>query len=201
MAHTPRLLGPVQFVGSFSGAMPEATVPEVAFAGRSNVGKSSAINALLGMRGLARVSRTPGRTQALNVFDVAGSWRVVDLPGYGHAKVSRGLRTQWKGWIEEYLFEREALRLVVALVDSRIPAQESDKMLLRALIEGQVPTLVLATKIDAISRTRRAGALVQLAAGLGVPRETLLPFSATEPIGIDDARGMLATALGIRPPK
>lgn len=181
-----------RFLGSFPDAPPPPTLPEVAFAGRSNVGKSSAINCLLGVEGLARTSKTPGRTQALNYFEVDGRWIAVDLPGYGHAKVSHAVRAHWKGLIEGYLAERETLRLVIVLVDSRIPPQESDRQLIHGLLDAGIHTLVVATKVDAVPRGKRDATLAALAEAHGLPAGALMPFSAHERIGRDEVRALIA---------
>lgn len=189
--------GAVRFLGSFTDALPPEGPPEVAFAGRSNVGKSSAINAIVGVGGLARVSKTPGRTQALNVFELAGPkpWRIVDLPGYGHASVAHHLRDAWRGWIETYLARRASLALVVSLIDARVPAQELDRVLLSALVELRVPTLVVATKVDGLSRREREPALAALAQAHGFSRDQLLPMSAKEGEGVEAAREMIRRAV------
>jgi GTP-binding protein len=177
--------GRTRFLGSFTDALPAPSLPEVAFAGRSNVGKSSALNALAGVGSLARVAKTPGRTQAINLFAVEDAWIAADLPGYGYARVQQTLREQWKGLIESYLGERPTLRLVVALLDVRIPPQALDGQLLSGLSAAEIPTLVVATKVDALSPTRRAAAVAELARGHGLPPEAVVPFSSHDGIGRD----------------
>lgn len=184
----------VRFIGSFPGEPPPPSLPEVAFAGRSNVGKSSALNLLLGA-GQARVSKTPGRTQALNFFAVDESWLAVDLPGYGHAQVSHATRASWKRLIEAYLGERPTLRLVIPILDSRIPAQDSDRVLIRGLTDAGIPYLALATKIDGIPRSKRAAAVTALARAHGLPPEAVVPFSATERIGKDEVLDVIRRAV------
>ena len=174
----------VRFLGSFGEQLPEPGFPEVAFAGRSNVGKSSAINALLNRKSAARVSRTPGRTQHINLFDVDSEICFADLPGYGFAKVPEEVQLKWKASIEKYLGEREALCLVVVLVDSRRKAQELDRALIEGLHEAELPTIVVATKIDKLSKSKQKPQIRQLAAGLGIPRSDLLVFSSTKHMGI-----------------
>ncbi|MFZ5478549.1 MAG: ribosome biogenesis GTP-binding protein YihA/YsxC [Myxococcota bacterium] len=181
--------GPTRFVGSFTGALPPPTLPEVAFAGRSNVGKSSLLNALVGVKGLARVAKTPGRTQAINLFEVQGRWIAVDLPGYGYAKVSQAMRASWKGLIEGYLGTRETLRMVVALLDARLPPQDADRALLAGLIDAGIPVLPVATKVDALTRGKRQATLDALAKGHGL--SGVLGVSSTERIGIDELRGAI----------
>lgn len=187
--------GHARFLGSFTRDIPAPGLPEVAFAGRSNVGKSSAINALLGVGGLARTSRTPGRTQALNFFEVGGRWIAVDLPGYGYAKVSHTARESWKRHIEDYLGERPTLKLVVVLVDARHPAQPMDQQLIESLVAAGIRVLVLATKVDAISRTKRQAALAALAAGHRLQPDMVLGFSSTESIGVEEARAAIDLAV------
>lgn len=185
MPAPPRALR-VRFLASYPDAPPPPTLPEVAFAGRSNVGKSSALNRLFGVAGLARVSKTPGRTQALNYFEVDGRWLAVDLPGYGHARVSHGVRDAWKGLIEGYLGDRPTLRLVVALVDARIPAQESDTRLVHGLLDAGIHTAVVATKIDGITKGQRARALAALAEAHTLPPGALIAFSAVDGTGREE---------------
>ncbi len=192
---TPLFAGPVRFLGSFTDSLPAPTLPEVAFAGRSNVGKSSAINVLLGHAGVARVSKTPGRTQALNLFDIGGRWIVVDLPGYGFAKVSHKMRGEWKALIENYLGERLTLKLVVCLVDGRLPAQEKDRVLIDGLRDAGLPFLLLATKIDGLVRGKRDAAVAALARGHDVPVDGIIPFSSVEDIGREDARRTIAQVI------
>jgi GTP-binding protein len=190
--------GPTRFLGSFVGELPAPSLPEVAFAGRSNVGKSSAINLLLGVSGIARVAKTPGRTQALNLFLVDESWVAVDLPGYGYAKVSKSMREGWKGLIEGYLSDRDTLRLVVCLLDPRVPPQEMDGQLLRGLLDAGIPILPVATKIDAISRTRRAAAIEALARAHGLDPAEIIGFSSTEHIGKDEVLRAIRRAVTAR---
>lgn len=121
---------------------------EVAFAGRSNAGKSSAINTLTGNRKLARTSKTPGRTQLINFFDLDDHRRLVDLPGYGYAKVSRGMKEQWQKHLFDYLQRRESLRGLVLLMDIRHPLQDLDTELLNWAIQVEMPVQILLTKSD-----------------------------------------------------
>ena len=189
-----KLVGSTRFLGSFVDTLPAPSLPEVAFAGRSNVGKSSAINALIGAT-VARVAKTPGRTQALNLFEVDEKWIAVDLPGYGYAKVSKTMREGWKNLIEGYLANRPTLRLVVCLVDPRVPPQEMDAGLLHGLADAGIPTLVVATKIDAFTRTRRADALRSLAAAHDIDPAHLIGFSAHEGIGKDEVLNAIRAAV------
>lgn len=142
--------GPCDFMLSVAGLpqLPEATKPEVAFAGRSNVGKSSLLNALTGRNKLAKTSGTPGRTQQLNYFNLGDQLYIVDMPGYGYAKVSRSLVNEWTKLIKAYLRGRPTLRCCFILVDSRHGLKESDEELMSLLDETAVPYRVVLTKID-----------------------------------------------------
>lgn len=133
--------------------MPERTLPEVAFVGRSNVGKSSLINALVNQKNLARASHTPGRTQALNYFDLAGQLYLVDLPGYGYAKAPVATINAWTHLIEDYLSQRPSLKRVFVLVDSRHGLKDSDRQMLEYLNHFVVSHQIILTKVDKISKT------------------------------------------------
>ena len=128
--------------------LPDATLPEIAFAGRSNVGKSTLINAITGRNALARVSHTPGRTQQLNFFDIAGRMFLVDMPGYGYAKVSKDKRNDWENLIRAYLRGRPTLRCVFVLVDSRHGLKDLDRDIMTMLDETAVPYRIVLTKAD-----------------------------------------------------
>ena len=172
---------------------PAADVPEIAFVGRSNVGKSSMINALTGRRKLVRVSNTPGRTRTLNFFDVLlergelrRAVRLADLPGYGFAKVSRDERASWERMITSYLERRTSLRGVVAIVDAEVGATEDDVRTLAYLVSGGRRVLVAATKLDRLGKARRKPSLAAIAERLSVPRDSVLGFSATEKLGVPE---------------
>ena len=158
-----RLPTDMEFLGTFPGRLPEAALPEVAFVGRSNVGKSSAINAMLNRRKAARVSGTPGRTQAVNLFRISDRVCFADLPGYGFAKAPENVRKAWGRLVRRYLFKREALALVVQLVDARHPAKKADIEMIDLLSEADVPFIVVATKIDRVKRSKQQAALSTLA--------------------------------------
>lgn len=166
---------------------PEAG-PEIAFAGRSNAGKSSALNALTGQSGLARVSKTPGRTQLINFFDLEDGARLVDLPGYGYAKVPEATRAQWRELIESYVEQRESLRGVVVLMDIRHPLGELDRQLLTWLESLGRPAHVVLTKADKLSRTAAGTALASVRRSL--PRlhrdAGVQLFSATTKAGVQE---------------
>ena len=186
----------IEFVGSFPGDVPATRLPEIAFVGRSNVGKSSALNALLGAR-VARVSSTPGRTQAVNLFTVDGAWSFADLPGYGFANVPEHVRAQWKEHVERYLRTRDPLRLVVAFVDHRHKAQPSDVEMLAMLRRFERPTLVVATKVDKLTRNARSKAKRTLETGLDAK---VLPFSSETGEGVDLVwAAVVATSVAMPP--
>ena len=178
-------VGGLSFIGSFPGELPVLDSPEIAFAGRSNVGKSSALNTLLRSKKAARVSSTPGRTQTINLFDVGGACVFADLPGYGFAKVPAAVQHAWKGMIESYLSDREALRLVVVLVDARRDPQESDGMLLYALTEAHIPALVVATKVDKLRKQQRQRQLAVIRREFALPKGQPLAFSSLTGEGRD----------------
>lgn len=173
---------------------PREPLPEVAFVGRSNVGKSSMINALLGRKKLVRVSNTPGRTRTLNFFDAtlesrSGRQRVVrlcDLPGYGFAKVSKDERAAWQEMIDRYLTERKQLKVVVSIVDAEVGATPDDVQMIEFLEQAPPRILVVATKLDRLGKAQRKPALAALAAQLGLPPSAVLGFSATEKLGVNE---------------
>ena len=163
--------------------------PEIAFLGRSNVGKSSVINALVGTK-LARTSSTPGRTRAINFFEIrrAGQpkpeFLFTDLPGYGYAKVSREISEDWARFVDPYLHQRSTLSLCLALVDANIPAQESDRQLLAFLRAQQRPHVIVATKCDRMSGNELSQAMRKL--GKEYPGTPMIAFSAKTGSGKDD---------------
>ncbi|MBK2028105.1 YihA family ribosome biogenesis GTP-binding protein [Francisella noatunensis] len=136
----------------------EDTGVEVAFAGRSNAGKSSALNTLTDQKGLARVSKTPGRTQLINLFDLGDNKRLVDLPGYGYAKVSEAIKKQWQSEMENYLTSRKCLEGIVLLVDSRHELKEFDSLMIEMAISFDLNLHILLTKADKLNNKERAQA-------------------------------------------
>lgn len=135
---------------------PQPDVPEVAFIGRSNVGKSSLLNALTGSRAIARVSATPGKTQQINFYDIDGRLRFVDLPGYGYARASKDDRRAWGRVADAYLGGDRPLALVLLLIDARLPLQDIDGRMLGALLDAGLPVQVVLTKIDKLNQSERS---------------------------------------------
>lgn len=173
---------------------PAEPLPEFAFVGRSNVGKSSMLNALTRRDKLARVSSTPGRTQALQFFDVSVKptpttkpvrMRFCDLPGYGWAQVSKADRERWGEMIEEYIRDRESLLAVILIVDARHPPQPSDRDALAFVTSLGRRAVVAATKMDKLPRSRRLGAVRTIERELGLASGEVVPFSAVEGTGAD----------------
>ncbi len=179
-------VGSVRFVGSYPETLPELNLPEIAFAGRSNVGKSSCLNRLLNTKKAARTSSTPGRTQLVNLFQVGAACVFADLPGYGYAKVPGVVREQWKGMVDRYLQLRTDLKMVAVLVDSRHGGQDMDGLLVDALLEMELPTIVLATKVDKLTRNERPKAMASIAEGLGVDLDAIVPFSSLDGTGREE---------------
>lgn len=176
------------FIKSASGFSdyPSEGLPEVAFAGRSNVGKSSLINSLVQMPGLAHTSSSPGCTRMINFYRVNGMFYFADLPGYGYARISKGMRKRWKGMIEEYLEKREQLRLVVLVIDIRRGLEDEEEEFLWWLKERRIKSLIVATKIDKLHKSEIVQALKIIKArafGFGTDVEV---FSARTKQGRDE---------------
>jgi GTP-binding protein len=189
----------LSFVGSFQQELPVLELPEIAFAGRSNVGKSSALNALLKRKNIARTSSTPGRTQAINLFRLGDAGIFADLPGYGYAKVPQHVQDKWKVTIESYLATREALRLVVVLVDARRDPTPLDGQLLYALVEAGIPSLVVATKIDKLTKNQQAKNLGAIRREFNLPKDQPVAFSSVTAEGTSELWDRLEAAAATGP--
>ena len=194
----PLVIRRLEFLGgqaSATGWKPVSELPEIAFSGRSNVGKSSLLNALVRRKSFARVSSTPGKTREINFFRVNDAFHFVDLPGYGYARVSKAARNAWRPLIEGYLRTSEHLRGVVQLIDSRHPPSDDDHRMMQFLASLGVPTVVVATKVDKLKRAERGPTLGALAAQLGVDDDQLIPFSAHTGEGRDELAQAIVSVL------
>jgi GTP-binding protein len=185
----------VRFVKSAQkpDSFPRDQRPEVAFCGRSNVGKSSLLNALTNSRNLARVSSSPGRTQTINFFLVNETVYFVDLPGYGYAKVSKSVRDAWGPAIEGYLQDRSAVKLAILLVDSRMPPTQSDGIMKQWLDYHGIPNTVVLTKADKISSNALTNALRKSAETLDA--KEIIAFSAITGLGKDKILSRIGEAI------
>lgn len=164
---------------------PKHTLPEIAFIGRSNVGKSSLLNTLLRRKNLALVSNTPGKTRLINFFDIDEALCFVDLPGYGYAKVPESVRKQWKPMIETYLRQRENLKEVVLIIDCRHEPTEQDIIMRDWLRSYKIPTIIVATKIDKLSKSQWQKQQKIIHETLHMSsEESLLPFSSLKAEGV-----------------
>jgi GTP-binding protein len=168
--------------------LPPPGAPEIALAGRSNVGKSSALNALTSRRALARTSKTPGRTQTINFYALGEAGLLVDLPGYGYARVPQALRAKWGELVGSYVRSRESLVGVVVLIDARHPLMPLDRQLIAWLGDARQKLLLL-TKADKLSRTQQQKTLQDVRAEL--PRDEVRLFSSVSKQGVDECRDLL----------
>ncbi len=164
---------------------PEPLVPEIAFAGRSNVGKSSLINTLVNRKRLVKTGSTPGRTQLLNFFLINEMFSFVDLPGYGYAKVPVAIRKKWGPMIETYLTSREVLHGVVVILDIRRTPGKEETDLMAWLVHYQIPFIIVLTKADKLSKTRQKNQSRAIAANLHISMQDLILFSAKNRQGLD----------------
>jgi GTP-binding protein len=179
------------------GQYPPDDFPEVAFAGRSNVGKSSLINKILNRKKLVRTSKTPGRTQLLNFFEINELWRFVDLPGYGYARVPVEVQKRWRPMVESYLTTRVNLRGMVWLLDIRREVSKEDLRLWDWLQAKQVPVIIVVTKADKLSKNKRNKQAASIAKSLGRKAQELIQFSATSGEGKDEIWQALRQLLGV----
>lgn len=175
---------------------PEDSGTEVAFAGRSNVGKSSAINTITGRAKLAKTSKTPGRTQQIVFFDIDGEHRLVDLPGYGYAKAPESLRRHWQTFLTDYLYNRECLRALVIPMDIRRPLTELDITMLQCCWQANLAAHILLTKADKFKRGKAMNTLQSVKRDLrDHPDTTVQLFSALKRQGVEEARATISALL------
>lgn len=179
-----------------SSQLPASTLPEVAFSGRSNVGKSSLINRILNRKALARTSATPGKTATINFYRL-DELRMVDLPGYGYAKVSDSERRRWSELIEGYFDDDRDLRLVVQLWDVRHDPSKDDYQMLEYMLEREIPFIIVLTKSDKLNKAERAKRLAAFDAILeDLEGVTVIPFSATNGEGAEQVRSIIEQVIG-----
>ena len=197
----PLVVRSLEFLGGMAsdgGWRPPPRLPEVAFAGRSNVGKSSLINRLVKRKKAARVSNTPGRTREINFFDVNGQFILADLPGYGYARISKEQRASWRPLIEGYLRDNPMLGGVVQLLAARHPPRDDDLQMLDFVASVGTPTIIVATKIDKVRPAERSERIAALSRDAGVDVEQIIPFSAISGDGRDELAqaivGLVASA-------
>jgi GTP-binding protein len=185
----PLVIRSLEFIGpmaSADGWRPPAGLPEVAFAGRSNVGKSSLLNKLVRRKAFARVSNTPGRTREINFFKVNDRFVLADLPGYGYARISKERKAEWRPLIEGYLSTSPELRGVVQLLDVRHDPTEDDRQMLDFLAELETPTVVVLTKIDKLKPRAATERVRELGKSLHLDPDQMIPFSAVTGAGRDE---------------
>jgi GTP-binding protein len=199
----PLIVRQLEFLGGMAsprGWRPETTLPEVAFAGRSNVGKSSLINTLLRRSKAARVSNTPGRTREINFFKVNDQFVLVDLPGYGYARISKDRKAEWKPMIESYLKSSTNLRGIVQLLDVRHDPTNEDLQMFDFLATVGVPTMVVMTKTDKLTKAQAAERIQAISSSLGLEEDQVIGFSSTTGAGRDDlAESLVALIEGNAP--
>ena len=198
----PLVIRSLEFLGPMAtvdGWRPTHDWPEVAFAGRSNVGKSSLLNALVRRKAFARVSKTPGRTREINFFAVNQAFVLADLPGYGYARISKERQAAWKPLIEGYLRKSTLLRGIVQLLDVRRDPSDDDRQMLDLLADVGLPTLIAATKTDKLSKGAAAARIVAIAKDLAIDVEQIIPFSAVTGEGRDDLAAAVASLVAPEP--
>lgn len=177
----------LETVCGITSKLPENVLPEIAFAGKSNVGKSSLINGLMNRKSLARTSSQPGKTQTINFYNINEALYFVDLPGYGYAKVSESIKEKWGKMIENYLHKSKQLRTVFLLIDIRHEPSANDKNMYEWINYNGYEPVIIATKLDKINRSQRAKHIKMIREGLGMPKNGLIfPFSAVTKDGRDE---------------
>ena len=184
----------LETVCGITSGLPQNTKPEIAFAGKSNVGKSSLINALMNRKSYARISATPGKTQTINFYNINEEMYLVDLPGYGYAKVSEEEKQKWGQLIEKYLHGSSQLKAVFLLIDIRHDPSANDKMMYDWVVAQGYQPIIIATKLDKIKRSQIDKHLKMLRTGLGlVPGTRIIPFSAMTKQGRDEIWELVET--------
>ncbi len=188
----------LETVCGITSRLPENPLPEIAFAGKSNVGKSSLINGLMNRKALARTSAQPGKTQTINFYNVNGAFYLVDLPGYGYAKVSLEVKEKWGRLVERYLQGSGRLRAVFLLIDIRHEPGANDKRMYEWIVYQGYDPIIIATKLDKINRSQVQKHLKMIRTGLGVkPKTRILPYSAVTKQGREEIWNLMEELLGL----
>lgn len=184
----------LETVCGITSVLPENDKPEIAFAGKSNVGKSSLINALMNRKSYARISATPGKTQTINFYNINEELYLVDLPGYGYAKVSEKEKAQWGKLIERYLHGSSQLRAVFLLIDIRHEPSANDRMMYRWIVDQGFPPIIIATKLDKLKRSQIQKHVKMVREGLDlVPGTKIIPFSSVTKQGREEIWELVET--------
>ena len=194
----PLVIRSLDFLGPMAtvdGWRPTHDLPEIAFAGRSNVGKSSLLNSLVRRKAFARVSKTPGRTREINFFSVNDTFVLADLPGYGYARISKERKAEWKPLIEGFLRRSPTLRGIVQLIDVRREPSDDDRQMLDLLADVGIPTIICVTKIDKLSKGAVADRIAEIAKELSIDGDQLIPYSAVTGEGRDELAEALVSLL------
>lgn len=189
----------LETVCGITSTLPENTLPEIAFAGKSNVGKSSLINGLMSRKSFARTSATPGKTQTINFYNINQELYLVDLPGYGYAKVSEQEKKKWGQMIERYLHQSKQLRAVFLLIDIRHAPSANDKMMYDWILSQGYHPIIIATKLDKLKRSQVQKQIKVVRQGLGLSKDSILiPFSAVTKQGRDEIWDLAEEICGLK---
>lgn len=189
----------LETVCGITSTLPENTLPEIAFAGKSNVGKSSLINGLMNRKSFARTSATPGKTQTINFYNINQELYLVDLPGYGYAKVSEQEKKKWGQMIERYLHQSKQLRAVFLLIDIRHAPSTNDKMMYDWILSQGYQPIIIATKLDKLKRSQVQKQVKVVRQGLGLSKDSILiPFSAVTKQGRDEIWDLAEEICGLK---
>ena len=187
----------LETVCGITSKLPDNALPEVAFAGKSNVGKSSLINALMNRKSLARTSSQPGKTQTINFYNINDALYFVDLPGYGYANANQEVKAKWGKMIENYLHKSKQLKLVFLLVDIRHDPSENDRIMYEWILKMGYQPVVIATKLDKINRSQIQKQVKQVRTGLGAKADVrIIPFSAQSKQGREEIYALLDELIG-----
>ena len=188
----------LDIVCGITSKLPDTGRPEIAFAGKSNVGKSSLINALMNRKALARTSSSPGKTQTINFYNVNGDIYLVDLPGYGYARASEEIKAKWGKLIEDYLHQSKEIRAVLLLIDIRHEPSDNDKIMYRWILDHGYEPVIIATKLDKLKRSQVPGQVKIIRQALGMGKDgRIIPFSAETKQGRDEIWRLIEVEAGL----